>query len=78
MPFEDFMKQEYNSILNDGANNILDNKNLSNSYKKIKTLTKYSKPSQILDTSSGPILGKFNSTLIGKTLTKKDEIEDEI
>ena len=44
----------------------------------MKVLTSYSSNSKILDVKKGPLIGKYKKEKAGETLTKEEEIGDEI
>ena len=44
----------------------------------MKTLTSYNANSKILDIKKGPLPGKYNKEKAGETLTKEEDIGDEI
>ena len=75
--FDQFSKTEYKADLEQALEDLTLGKS-KQAYKTFKRLTNYAQNAKILDIKKGPLLGKFNQELKGKTLTDESEILREI
>ena len=80
LDFERFAKMDYKELFQEAVGDLKTHK-AKQAYKTMKTLTSYNANSKILNIKKGkkgPLLGKYNKEKAGETLTKEEDIGDEI